>query len=131
MSPKKIPPPKPEPREGALKHNPFAALGGAREGPPDAPSAPTPPAAPEAREPAKLAGKIVVRREKAGRGGKTVTRVSGLPAERLEELASRMKKALGCGASVEGGDLLLLGSLVPRAAAWLRADGATRVVEGN
>ncbi|MBC7171737.1 MAG: translation initiation factor, partial [Polyangiaceae bacterium] len=70
-------------------------------------------------------------RETKGRGGKTVTRVSGLPEARLEELAAQMKKALGCGAAVEEGEILLLGSLVQRAADWLRRQGAVRVVEGN
>jgi translation initiation factor 1 len=130
---RKIPPPRIEPREGALTHNPFAALGGAHAGgssPPGAPNETADPE-PEVAGPRPLEGKITVRRETGGRGGKTVTRVLGLPAERLDELAMRMKKALGCGATVEGDDLLLLGSLVSRGAASLREHGATRVVEGN
>jgi translation initiation factor 1 len=126
--------PKPEARTDALKHNPFAALGGgtkeaSAEPSPGAPApAPSPEVAPSGP---RLTAKITVRREKKGRGGKTVTRVSGLPPEHLEALAHRMKKALGCGAVVEGDEVVLLGVLVPRAAAWLRAEGATRVVEGN
>lgn len=129
MSRKKSPPPENAAPQGTLKHNPFAALRGGLEPAPAAPGPPPP--EPAAASPAKLTAKIVVRREKAGRGGKTITRIRGLPPERLEELASRMKKALGCGAVVEREDLLLLGSLVPRAASWLRAEGATRVIEGN
>ncbi len=135
MSTKKKPTaPGAEPASGALRHSPFAALAGRVAPPPDGASEPSPPvpeAPPAPPAPSALSGKITVRRETGGRGGKTVTRILGLPAARLDELAGRMKKALGCGAVVEGADLVLLGSLVPRAAAWLRAEGASRVVEGN
>ncbi|MFW5920934.1 MAG: translation initiation factor [Polyangiales bacterium] len=126
---------------GNLTHNPFAALqgAGAGEGPagattPEPDRAASPPedsarsGGPEAD---RLPGKIVLRRETRGRGGKTVTRVEGLPADRREELAQRMKKGLGCGAKVEGDTVLLLGSLVDRAAEWLERQGARRVVKGN
>lgn len=118
--------PKIDTREApALTHNPFAALlpGGAPSEPPAALEA-------SAAEPALVTpcGKIVVRRETKGRGGKTVTRISGLPEALREPYAARMKKALGCGAVVEGEHVLLLGSLVDRAADWLEAEGASRVV---
>lgn len=111
-----------------LTHNPFAALAGA---PATAVGDdPCPPASTEARsEPSvRFAPKVVVRREKKGRGGKTVTRIAGIGAEHREELAGRMKSALGCGAVVEGEDVVLLGALVDRAADWLEGQGAKRVV---
>ena len=117
-----------------LTHSPFAALSKAGS-PSVAPATPrlpaaaigTPanPAAPEFR------GKLVVRRELKGRGGKTVTRISGLPAAHREALASNMKKKLGCGALIEGDDVVLLGDLVDRAADWLTERGAPRVIKGN
>lgn len=104
----------------------------------------TPPASPSAEirktptvasrastSPLRFTGKIVVRRENKGRAGKTVTRISGLPRAELDALAKEMKKALGCGATVEGEDLLLLGSLVDRAAAWFEKAGVARLVKGN
>ena len=76
----------------------LAALrGNLPAGPADPPaSAPVAPAHP-------LAGKIVVRHERKGRGGKTVTVVQGvaLADEALETWARDLKKALGCGATVE------------------------------
>ena len=87
-------------------------------------------AAPGVRS-ATSGGKIVVRRETKGRKGKTVTRISGLHEEELPALGKALKVALGCGASVEGGDLVLLGSLVERAATWLEKSGAKRVVRSN
>lgn len=112
-----------------LAHNPFAALAGAT------PKGATPPpdAAPDAAVPAgsPFPGKLVVRREKKGRGGKTVTRVSGVAEAHRQELAGRLKKALGCGASLEGDDIVLLGSLVDRAADWLAAEGAKRVARSR
>ncbi|MCA9610150.1 MAG: translation initiation factor [Myxococcales bacterium] len=109
-----------------LGHSPFAALAGLA-----APPAPVE-EAPADEAPAPGAGprfphKVVVRREKKGRGGKTVTRIQGIPEAEREALAARLKKALGCGAAVEGEDLVLLGSLVDRAADWLEAEGAKRV----
>ncbi len=112
-----------------LKHNPFASLASLPVAP--APIAVTEPAREEAPSTPAFAPKIVVRRETKGRGGKTVTRVSGITAAHREAMAARMKKALGCGASIEGDDLLLLGSLVDRAADWLEAEGAKRVVRSG
>ncbi|MCC6877495.1 MAG: translation initiation factor [Sandaracinaceae bacterium] len=110
-----------------LKHSPFAALGpSAPSGPPAAPAIVAPPAAPVA-----LDGKLVVRHERKGRGGKTVTRIAGLPASACEAIATRMKKALGVGATIEDDDVLLLGDVVERAARWLEREGAQRVVRGG
>ena len=77
-----------------------------------------------------LKGKLALHKEKKGRGGKTATRVSGfqLEPEGLAALAKDMKRQLGCGAVVEGRDIVLLGDLTQRAAEWLRAHGAKRVV---
>ena len=108
-----------------LKHNPFAALAQSASEP--AAEAPTEPAQPTR----PFAPKVVVRRETKGRGGKTVTRISGIAADHREALAERMKRALGCGATIEGDDVLLLGSLVDRAADWLAAEGAPRVVRSG
>lgn len=115
-----------------LKQNPFAALAGQL---PAASPASTDEAADKAEavesEPRgsslRFDAKVVVRREKKGRGGKTITRIQGLPAAHREALASEMKRALGCGAALEGEDVILLGSLVDRAADWLEAAGARRI----
>ncbi len=115
-------------------NNPFGALSGIRE---ELAPAPTPAPAPAAElappptwSQARWGGavKLVVSAEKKGRRGKTVTRVQGLPAGDMEVVAKEMKVALGCGATVEGGDVLLLGSLVDRAVIWLEDHGAARVV---
>ena len=77
------------------------------------------------------AGKLVLRRERKGRGGKTVTVVDGLPSADLVGFARDLKKALGCGATVEDGSVVLLGDLAERARDWLAARGAKRIVLGN
>jgi len=126
-------PPKTEPSTPEAPFNsPFAGLGALREALPDAPQAEeSTPAAPAASGPLPGLGKLVLQREKKGRGGKTVTRVRGLPPAELERWAKDMKRALGCGASVEDGEVILLGDLVNRAADWLQAQGARQVVRGN
>ena len=121
-----------EPDAAPLKQNPFAALSAKKDELPPAPKVDTPTSAPTApAAPTWGSAKIVLSRERKGRGGKTATRVRGLPETRLEELATKMKKALGCGATVEEADVILLGDVVERAAKWLRDEGAPRVIEGN
>jgi translation initiation factor 1 len=119
----KKPRPPQDDRPGGLTHNPFAAL--RPEGRSESPAAPSP-------EPPR-SGRLVVRREKKGRGGKTVTRVSGLELGEveLEQLAREMKRALGCGATVEEADILLQGALTERAAKWLRERTGAAVTIGN
>src|SRR5262245_10162910 len=75
-----------------------------------------------------------VRRERSGRGGKTVTVAEGpgLAGRRdLEALAREAAKALGVGARVEQGALVLQGDQGERLAAWLVARGFARVERGN
>jgi len=79
------------------------------------------------------AGKLIVRRERKGHGGKTVTVVDGLagsPAS-LDALARALRKALGCGSWVEDGRVVLQGDRPDAAAAWLTRNGARQVTRGN
>lgn len=73
--------------------------------------------------------KVVLRREKKGRGGKTVTCIEGLDAP--EALAQTLARAMGCGATIEAETLILQGDQTQRAADWLRKQGYQRVVIGN
>jgi translation initiation factor 1 len=77
--------------------------------------------------------KIVLRRERKGRGGKGVVVIEGLnqSPSALQELAGQLKKAMGAGARVEGVDIVVQGSLGERLKAWLEKKGARRVVMGN
>jgi len=88
--------------------------------------------APESGAPG-LRGKIVVRREKKGRGGKTATIVEGLEAspETLADMAQRLRRSLGCGAKAEEHILVITGAQTERVRQWLLAEGATRVIVGN
>lgn len=132
---------KPEPTgESAPSNNPFAALaalsgaapkaaprpGGLRESPPRETADDLPPAHADL---SAVRGKLVLQREKKGRRGKTVTRVRGLPEP--ERWQKEFKKRLGCGASIEEGELVLLGDLGDRAAALLKELGAKQVIVGN
>lgn len=90
-----------------------------------------------AAAPAKPAGKprkpgrVVLRREKKGRGGKVVTTLTrhGLAPDALGALAKRLRKALGCGAGVEDEVIVIQGDQRDRAASLLEAEG-WRVVRG-
>jgi len=111
--------------------NPFSKLAALKDALPEGekPKEPSKPAAEDRR----FANKLVVAKSRKGRGGKTVTAIRGLAgtADQLEELARELKKALGVGASVEDGEVLVQGEQEKRVAAWLEAKGAKRVVIGT
>ena len=66
-----------------------------------------------------------LRMEKAGRNGKTVTVVDGLPrnAAFLKELCSELKRACGTGGAVVDGTVELQGDLRERVRAFLQKKG--------
>jgi translation initiation factor 1 len=112
-------------------HNPFGRLG-EKLG-----MAPAPPAQPErpperSRAPERVPTRAVVRLERKGRGGKEATVVEKLdlsPAER-ERWAGELKRALGCGGSVEGDAIALQGDLRERVRDWLERRGVRKVTLG-
>lgn len=78
--------------------------------------------------------KLVVRTERKGRKGKTVTVIRGFNAEteQLDVLAKSLRRSLGCGGGVEEGDQIVLqGDILDRVGAWLEKNGAPNVVYGN
>jgi translation initiation factor 1 len=98
-----------------------------------APAAPTPATSETEKIDFGGATKIVLRREKKGRGGKTATVVEGIkrPPSALERIARDLRKLLGCGASVEGNTIVVQGDMAARIEPWLVARGAKKVVIGN
>jgi translation initiation factor 1 len=121
----------------SLGHNPFSGLQALRAALPEAPDTTT------SKSPSgettlasttaakEFLDKVVVRHERKGHGGKTVTVVSGIAPAARDALCGALKKALGCGARVEGDDVVLQGELVERAMAFLQARGAKRIVRGS
>jgi translation initiation factor 1 len=113
------------------KDSPFARLAALRDSLPagEAPPAPAPPKS--ASERSLFLDKVVVRFTRKGHGGKTVTVVTGVAPHALAALAGELKRALGCGARVEDGAIVLQGELVERAVAFLEKKGAARIVRGS
>ena len=75
----------------------------------------------------------IVRISKKGRGGREATLLSarGLPDnEDLSSLAKRIRKQMGCGASLEAAGVLVQGDQRARLEAWLLKHGARRVTQG-
>ncbi|MGB0416846.1 MAG: translation initiation factor [Coraliomargarita sp.] len=109
--------------------NPFGALdsGGLPAGPTEA-SAPTP------KRQAKK-GRVEVRREKAGRGGKTVTTLKAfagqLPLGELAGLAFELKKSCACGGTLKGREIELQGDVVDRVLSELERRGFQAVKSGG
>lgn len=106
---------------------PFAKLAALRD---KLPVGAAPPKAPKPPKP-RFLEKVVVRHERKGHGGKTVTVVTGVAPHALDALCGEMKRALGCGARVEDGALVLQGEHVVRAIAFLEKQGALRIVRGS
>lgn len=113
-------------------HNPFSAL--SNEGLPPAPAAvPVSPAA-DARPTRKSRGRVDIIRQKAGRGGKTVTVVTGFVGIGLpekEQLAKAMQKACGTGGTVKDGQIEIQGDQRPEVALILTEAGFRPVFAGG
>jgi translation initiation factor 1 len=110
------------------KDSPFSKLAALRDTLP----AGAPASAPKEKPAPKLFGeKVVVRHTRKGHGGKTVTVVTGVLPHALEPMCGELKRAMGCGARVEDGGIVLQGDLVDRAIAWLDNKGAKKIVKGS
>jgi len=93
-------------------HNPFGAL--SSEGLPPAPEASPADSGQrlQAQPARKNRGRVDIIRQKAGRGGKTVTVVKGFVGIGLpekEQLAKKMQKACGAGGTVKDGQIEIQG----------------------
>jgi translation initiation factor 1 len=78
-------------------------------------------------------GRVKVRREVAGRRGKPVTTIAGLPLDDagLRALAGRLKRRCGVGGSVRDGVIELQGDQRPVVMEELRAAGYDPVLAGG
>jgi len=111
-------------------HNPFAALDSA--GLPPGPETHARDGAPAVQR--KNRGRVDIIRQKAGRGGKTVTVVTnfigiGLPEK--EKLAKKMQKACGTGGTVKEGRIEIQGDKRPEVARILVEAGFRPVFAGG
>jgi translation initiation factor 1 len=70
-------------------------------------------------------------RERAGRNGKVVTVIHGLPAKNLEDRATDLKRLCGAGGAVKDGVLEIQGDHRERIADHLRALGYTVKLAGG
>jgi translation initiation factor 1 len=77
--------------------------------------------------------RVKVRREVAGRRGKAVTTVSGVPVDdaALKALAGRVKKRCGVGGSVKDGVIEIQGDHRDVVMEILKAEGYTPVLSGG
>lgn len=110
--------------------SPFAALEGLRA---TLPAGEAPRAAEKAAEKKAdpFEAKVVVARSRKGRGGKTVTMVTGVKAAARDAVCRDLKKALGCGATLEDDAIVVGGDVADRVRSWLEEHGARRVITGS
>lgn len=95
---------------------------------PDLPTAPTPaPGTPDAPQRIWKMGRVVLRRELARRGGKTVIVVhdfaTHLPASVIETVAKKIRTTCGCGGTVKDRTIEIQGDQPARVRAALEAEG--------
>ncbi len=118
----------------SLGQNPFGALNAA--GLPSVPqNAPAQPRQASSRsQPNTNRGRVDIKRTTAGRGGKTVTLVTGFVGIGLpekEQLAKKMRNACGCGGTVKDGDIEIQGDQREKIAAILSEAGFRPVFAGG
>jgi translation initiation factor 1 len=74
-------------------------------------------------------GRLILRREKKDRGGKTVVVVYGfdqLPGwglDKMDLLCREIRKRIGCGGTVEGKEIMIQGDQPSRVAEYLESQG--------
>ena len=119
-----------------LGRNPFGALGGLS-------NLPAGPGAAAPVEPTKISkrdqpntnrGRVEVRRLTGGKGGKTVTSISGfvgIGEPEKQALAKRMQKVCGCGGTVKAGVIEIQGDKREQVAEILREAGFRPVMAGG
>ena len=115
-----------------IGQNPFAAL--SSDGLPAAKPTPPPTTIHETKPAKKNRGRVDIIREKAGRGGKTVTVVAnfvgiGLPEK--ESLAKAMQRACGTGGTVKEGRIEIQGDQREQVARILTEAGFRPVFAGG
>lgn len=82
----------------------------------------------------KNRGRVDIKRATAGRGGKTVTLVTGFQGIGLpekEQLAKKMRNACGCGGTVKDGNIEIQGDQRDKIAAILSEAGFRPVFAGG
>jgi translation initiation factor 1 len=108
----------------------YSTDGGRAKLPPE----PKPRQAPKQATPSVPADGVVrVMRTKSGRGGKTVTLVTGLPGSpaELEKVLKTLKSQCGTGGAVEGRNLAIQGDQRERVVAMLEKAGHTVKLAGG
>ena len=123
------------PTEHNLVNSPFSTLDS--QGLPNAPSRPIHSPKVESKPKDRLGQgeRLEIRREKSGRGGKTVTTILGFPTYLGEAKKSKMlktlKTSLGTGGTWNGKTMELQGDRRDDVYHWLKAAGFSPVLEGG
>ena len=108
-----------------LATNPFASLDLGSALPPGPTQSPI--TSHQSPAPSRSPGRVVLRREKSQRGGKTVIVVSDFASHHsgsdLEALARRAKQSCGCGGTVVGREIELQGDDPARVRRFFEAEG--------
>ncbi len=113
----------------SLAQNPFGALSGAV-----LPVGSIPVPSSNKAAPPKNRGRVDIKRTTAGRGGKTVTLVTGFVGIGLpekEQLAKKMRNACGCGGTVKDGEIEIQGDQREKIAQILADAGFRPVFAGG
>jgi translation initiation factor 1 len=118
--------------EDTFENNPFAALSveGLKSGPSANPSNPKP----VSTEKKKSRGRLDVKREKSGRGGKTVTVVYGMQHIELrerEQILKQLKVSCGVGGTLKGPTMEVQGDNRESVQRILEAAGFQVVMAGG
>jgi translation initiation factor 1 len=119
-----------------LGHNPFGALSSTGLPAAKIVAGPVAPGKPGSASPAtnKNRGRVDIRRETGGRGGKTVTVADGfvgIGQLEKEQLTKKMRAACGCGGTVKDGAIVIQGDQRETMARILSEAGFRPVMAGG
>lgn len=76
--------------------------------------------------------RVILRKEKKGRSGKTVTVLEIRPADKVDlpVLSKSLKSAIGCGGKIEGTLIVLQGDIAGRVEDWFKFRGISKITRG-
>lgn len=76
--------------------------------------------------------RVILRKEKKGRSGKTVTVIEIRPANKvdLSVISKSLKNAIGCGGKTEGTLIVLQGDIAGRVEEWFKSRGVSAITRG-
>ena len=126
-----------DPSDSGIQHNPFLEISGelgftqsVEVTSPDDSNKRSPETDPSPS--IEVIERVILRKEKKGRSGKTVTVLEIRPSDKVDlpVISKRLKNAIGCGGKIEGTFIVLQGDIAGRVEEWFKSRGISKITRG-